>query len=169
MARRLGQAVDLTELLESEWDSQLFGTKRGLCRSLGWNLCYHTIRSKGSQAGFPDRFLVRGRMVFVELKRELTGRKSEDANRQPTDTQREWLDGIANAGGEAYLWRPSDLSEASEVLARRWQFHPAVANGDQIAPPYLTTADATLAPRSVWVAGVGRAEELGAERQMEIA
>jgi hypothetical protein len=114
-------AKPLEDILEKEWDHTLFNSKNGVAAMLGWRLCYHTLRSKGSQSGFPDRVLVRERIIFVELKRELTGKKSEDEKRQPTEHQREWLDGLAAAGAEVYLWRPSDLDEIAKILSWRTQ------------------------------------------------
>ncbi len=96
--------------LEKEWDYQLFNSKKGLAPMLGWRLCYHTLRSKGSQSGFPDRVLVRDRVIFAELKRE---------KGVVTDAQRDWLDGLAAAHAEVYLWRPSDLDEIAKILAAR--------------------------------------------------
>lgn len=110
-------AKQLEDILEKEWDATLFNSQKGLAPMLGWRLCYHTLRSKGSQSGFPDRVCVRrGRIIFVELKRELTGKASVDRDRQPTEHQREWLDALAVAGAEVYLWRPSDLEEIGQIL-----------------------------------------------------
>jgi hypothetical protein len=103
-------AKPLEDILEKEWDYTLFNGQKGLAPMLGWRLCYHTLRSKGSQSGFPDRVLVRERIIFVELKREKTG---------PTPNQVEWLDGLAKAGAEVYLWRPGDLDEIGEILSMR--------------------------------------------------
>ncbi len=96
--------------LEKEWDHLLFNSKKGLAPMLGWRLCYHTLRSKGSQSGFPDRVLVRERVIFAELKRE---------KGVPTPAQIDWLNGLAAAGAEVYLWRPSDLDEIAKILAAR--------------------------------------------------
>jgi hypothetical protein len=65
-------------------------------------LMYHTHDSRRSQAGFPDWTLIRnGRLVFVELKKELGKTKPE---------QELWLEELNKCTGvEAYLWRPSDL------------------------------------------------------------
>ena len=112
---RMAAATPLTDLTEQEWDGQLFRGDKALARTLGWTLCYHTLRSKGSQSGFPDRVLVRDRVLFVELKRE-TGK--------PTDTQKAWIRGLLAAGAEVYLIRPSDLEDFAQVLAHRgdpWQ------------------------------------------------
>lgn len=116
----LGPAKPLTEIKESDWDGQLFRSRGGVARLLGWRLCYHTLRSRGSQPGFPDRVIVRDRVIFVELKRELTGKKSEDKNRVPSETQVDWLTGLAKGGAEVYLWRPSDLDEIGLILGGQW-------------------------------------------------
>ncbi len=94
----LARVTTIWDPLEKEWDYQLFNSKKGLAPMLGWRLCYHTLRSKGSQSGFPDRVLVRERVIFAELKRE---------KGVVSDHQREWLDGLAAAGAEVYLWLPS--------------------------------------------------------------
>lgn len=110
VSRRLAPAIPLDEIDEKTWDAQLFATRTGLASTLGWRLRYHTLRSKGSTSGFPDRVLVRERVIFAELKTE-TGK--------PTDSQQQWLTGLAAAGAEVYLWRPSDLEEIGKVLAQR--------------------------------------------------
>jgi hypothetical protein len=58
--------VDIDDLSEKEWEYQVI---RQLARPLGWR-CYHTLRSKGSQPGYPDWTLARERVIFLELKRE---------------------------------------------------------------------------------------------------
>jgi hypothetical protein len=141
------------DLLEREWDAMLFGRDKGLAPLFGWRLCYHTLRSKGSQSGFPDRVLVRDRIIFAELKRQ---------QGKPTETQREWLDGLAGAGAEVYLWRPSDLDEIATILGKRWTFETAV-DGQRILRSELTS----YAPQSLWVPGIGRVDE-GFEPSMEL-
>jgi len=71
---------------------------------------YHTLRSEGSAAGFPDLVLVRRpRVVFAELK----------AQRTPvTDDQRDWHRELRACDQEAYIWRPSDWATIEKVLAR---------------------------------------------------
>jgi VRR-NUC domain len=68
---------------------------------------YHTRRSTGSVAGFPDLTLWRERVVFAELKTE-RGRVTRD----------QWavLDGLRAAGAEVYVWRPSDRPEIERIL-----------------------------------------------------
>lgn len=108
------------------------------------------VQLEGQPLRLPDRTACRDRIIFVELKRELTGRKSEDAKRQPSDAQIAWLDRLASADGEVYLWRPSDLDEIARVLSTRWQF----VNGR------LGSADAggVWTPGSIWIPGRGRAD-----------
>ena len=66
--------------------------------------------------GFPDLVLVRPdfntkgrpkRMIFAELKSN-TGRLSKE--------QGEWLEDLAGAGVESYLWRPKDWDDIVEIL-----------------------------------------------------
>lgn len=139
----MGSALPLVELAEKEWDAQLFNSKKGLAVTLGWKLVYHTLRSKGSRSGFPDRVLVRDRPLFVELKRE---------DGKPTDAQIEWLTGLARAGAETYLWRPSDLEEIAAVLGRRWRWE-----GDRLR--WAVGDDATFMPRSLWLPAGYRNDE----------
>lgn len=129
---------NLLDMTEQEWDGQLFRSDKALAKMLGWRLCYHTLRSKGSKAGFPDRVLVRERIVYVELK-SMTGK--------PTEAQVEWLDGLAKAGGECYLWKPSDLDEIGKILSKRWHLDGLhLING----------TDLSWIPNSLWVPGIGR-------------
>ena len=85
----------------------------GLAEMLGY-AWYHTYRSTRSPAGFPDLVLVRpagrgrsGRVIFAELKAQ---------RRTVTLAQRTWLATLAEAGAEAYLWRPSDLQSIARTL-----------------------------------------------------
>jgi hypothetical protein len=104
-------AIPLDELTEKQFEQQLIGTngKPGIARMLGWR-CYHTLRSKGSEPGYPDWTLVRDRVIFLELKREV-GVISEP--------QREWLTALARAGAEVYLVRPRHLGAITAVLRSR--------------------------------------------------
>ncbi len=80
----------------------------GLARLRGW-LVYHTLRSEGSAAGYPDLTLVRPpRVVFIELKPQ-KGR--------PSAEQRHWLMLLEQCPGvEVHLFRPSEWDELVEVL-----------------------------------------------------
>jgi hypothetical protein len=144
----IAAAKPLEEILEDEWDAQLFRGAKALANTLGWT-SYHTLRSKGSRSGYPDRTLVRDRIVFVELKREKT---------KPTDEQVAWLDKLAVAGGEVYLWRPSDLDEIARILSKRFSFF-GVGSSQQLVTPALAAVDVVWwQPRSIWIPGVGRAD-----------
>jgi hypothetical protein len=109
--RMVAPAIPLDELTEKQFEQQLIGTngKPGIARMLGWR-CYHTLRSKGSEPGYPDWTLVRDRVIFLELKREV-GVISEP--------QREWLTALARAGAEVYLVRPRHLGAITAVLRSR--------------------------------------------------
>lgn len=138
-------ADTLADVLEDVWDRQLFRGDKSVAHSLGWTT-YHTLRSRGSRSGYPDRTCVRERILFVELKRERT---------KPTPDQVEWLDRLARAGGECYLWRPSDLDEIAVVLRKRWAYVPwsfSIDRGPRLS--YAGTSD--LEPGSMWIPGSGR-------------
>lgn len=139
----------LEELLENEWAQMLFSKNRGLAGSLGWQLTYHVRYTQGSPAGFPDQVLIRDRIIFAELKRE---------KGKPTTNQIEYLDGLAAAGGEVYLWRPSDIDEIAEILRKRWTLVGAHEN--DLRGLQLDGAPGSYwQPGSMWVCGGGRLDE----------
>jgi len=110
--------VALVDLSEAEFTLQLIGTKTnpGLARMVGWR-CYHTLRSKGSEAGYPDWTLVRERVMFVETK----------ASKTPVSpAQKEWIRALLVAGAEAYLVRPEHLQDMATVLGYRGVFPQAL-------------------------------------------
>jgi hypothetical protein len=73
---------------------------RKLMKDLGL-LGYHTLRSLGSEQGYPDWTICGpGGVLFRELKRQ---------GRNPTPAQQRWLDALAAAGQDAGVWRPADL------------------------------------------------------------
>lgn len=76
----------------------------------GWRRHHHWL-SVRSTPGWPDEALVRPpRLVIAELK-------AEDGIY--TKGQPEWLSDLAACPGiEVYVWRPSDLVEMTDVLAR---------------------------------------------------
>ena len=93
---------DQLAITEKQFEAQV----RQMAKMFGW-LYYHTFLSKWSSAGFPDCVFVRERVIYAELKSE-TG--------QPTPEQYEWLEALADAGQEVYLWRPSDFDEVARIL-----------------------------------------------------
>lgn len=115
----LAPAVPLADLTEKDWDRQL----RQLTDTLGWAR-YHTLRSKGSTAGYPDLTLVRERVVWIELKTE---------RGKLTAPQKDWLRRLHTAGCEAYVARPSDLETLAVVLAvrRRYGDFPSGPDGER--------------------------------------
>jgi hypothetical protein len=82
-------ARDMTE-------RQLQQSVTDLCRVLHL-LCYHTRDSRGSSAGFPDLVIIGSAILFAELKSQ---------HGKATIEQGVWRDGIREAGGTWYLWRP---------------------------------------------------------------
>ena len=80
---------------EREFQSQVVS----LAKRLGYSV-YHTYDSRRSEPGFPDLVCVRDRVIFVELKTE-KGRLSA--------AQRTWIERLANADAEIYVWRPGGL------------------------------------------------------------
>jgi VRR-NUC domain len=60
--------------------------------------------------GWPDVVLVRDRIIYAELKSG-TGRASPE--------QRAWLERLAAAGGECYIWRDTDYEAVVATLNSR--------------------------------------------------
>lgn len=153
-------SVPLLEFSEREWDARLFSQK-GLATLLGWQ-SHWTFLAKGSRAGFPDRTLAKGRIVFAELKRQpRIGKRGQPLKEAygVTDAQRGWLDRLARAAGEVYVWRPADEQEVARVLGAPWAFLP---RGFEDGRPRLHRAgEEDWTPGSLWIPDVGRAD--GAE------
>jgi len=91
------QVIDLAHILG--WRVAHF---RPAMTKWGWRTA---VSADG--AGFPDCVFARERIVWAELKSK-TG--------QLTAEQYEWLEALAEAGQEVYLWRPGDFEELVEVL-----------------------------------------------------
>ena len=82
-----------------------------------WRWCHYepAVRQSGTWAtpfrghrGEPDYRAVRtGRLIFVEIK--------GDGGRLRPD-QKAWIADLLEAGVETYVWHPSDLEIAKEVL-----------------------------------------------------
>ena len=90
-----------------ETEAGFLGWVRDLARWRHWRT-YHTLRSKGSEPGFPDLVLLRPpRLIVAELKTE-RGRVSH--------YQREWLAELEAVGAEVYTWRPRDRPEIERIL-----------------------------------------------------
>jgi VRR-NUC domain len=100
-------AVNARRLLEMAMtEAELQDAVVDLAKLRGW-LLYHTHDSRRSAGGFPDLVLVRGRVIFAELKSE-RGRVEA--------LQRLWLHRLEAAGAECYLWRPSDWPTIDALL-----------------------------------------------------
>jgi hypothetical protein len=80
--------------------------------------------------GWPDLTLVRDRVVYAEVKRQ---------GEKPRPDQVVWLDALAAAGAEVYVWTLDDLEEINAILGSRSRFDCR-----------------RVPPRSAWVAGRGR-------------
>jgi hypothetical protein len=73
---------------------------RRLMKDLGL-MGYHTLRSLGSEPGYPDWTICGPQgVLFRELKRQ---------GKNPTPAQRQWLDALAATGQDVGVWRPEDL------------------------------------------------------------
>ncbi len=114
------------DLSEKEFTQLVVGTNQnpGVARQFGFKV-YHTLRSKGSQPGYPDWTLARDRLVFLELKTE-TGKVSP--------AQVEWVVALNAAGVEAYVVRPRVFDEIVCVLRARgpvatWNMEARQARG----------------------------------------
>jgi hypothetical protein len=105
------RSKSFADVPEKELQSQLFGTKVGIAKMLGW-ACYHTLKSKGSEPGFPDWTIARDRVVFVELKTE---------KNTLSDSQVTWIKRLDMAGAEVYVVRPRHLEAMAWVLAKRYR------------------------------------------------
>lgn len=138
-----GNRTELLDALsEREWQRQVVQ----LAQQLGWHKTYHTYDSRRSHSGFPDLVLVRDRVIFAELKRQ---------NTHPSADQVEWLNRLANAGAETYLWRPADLNELARILG----LHALFIRTELRLPAFLKergSAKAGWTPGSLWIPGQGR-------------
>lgn len=74
-----------------------------LARRLGW-LCYHTHDSRRSQPGFPDLVMVRGRVLYRELK---------SSSGVVSPQQQVWLQQLQVAGADAGVWKPAHLMDGT--------------------------------------------------------
>lgn len=80
-------------------EAELEENVRDACKHLRL-LRYHTLRPKGSPAGFPDDCIVGpGGLLFRELKRH---------GKNPTPEQEAWLYALAEQGVNVGVWRPED-------------------------------------------------------------
>lgn len=85
-------------------EDELLRDVRQMARTLGWDT-YHTLRSRGSEPGWPDLVLAKaGVLLFRELKRE---------QGVLTPSQERWLSHLRAAGLDADVWRPTDLLDGS--------------------------------------------------------
>jgi hypothetical protein len=102
---------------QAVWDDSetiLLEQVRDLARRTHWRT-YHTLRSPGSEQGFPDLVLLREgsagvECLIVELK---------SARGTPTTEQAAWLRDFSLVPGvETAVWRPTDWPQIVERLTR---------------------------------------------------
>lgn len=109
------------------WDDSeaiLLEQVRDLARRTGWKT-YHTLRSTGSEPGFPDLILLRdAECLVVELK---------SAQGKLTREQADWLYAFALVPGiEIVLWYPKDWTTIVKRLTRA----PITMLPGKGGPPY---------------------------------
>lgn len=116
--RRVAPAIPIADMLEKQLEQQVIGTKTnpGLARMLGWK-AYHTLRSQGSEPGYPDWTLIRERVVWLELKTE---------KGIVSDAQVRWISALCKAQAEVYIVRPRHLEAIAVVLQARTPFPAGV-------------------------------------------
>jgi hypothetical protein len=107
------QAEFLQKTADSWLEADLERKVQQLAKVFGW-LRYHTLDSRGSDAGFPDDVLVKGsRIIFAENKRQ------SPSKGRVSDAQRTWLLSLVATGSvEVYVWRPLDYltGEIEQIL-----------------------------------------------------
>ena len=104
MSRR--RLIDEERVLRSVPEAAFQRSVVEAAEALGW-LVFHDHDSRRNKAGLPDLILVRGRIVFAELKAECGRVRPE---------QRKWIDALRLAGGDVHVWRPSDMDDVMELL-----------------------------------------------------
>jgi hypothetical protein len=110
---RLLQGALVQPLPSAAPEKDLQSEVQTLCTHLGY-LHYHTLKSKGSTAGFPDSLIVRpegGTLWALELKR--TGQ-------HPSPAQRRWLEALAQVTRvHAATYSPAEWPRIVELLTRQ--------------------------------------------------
>lgn len=129
-------------ITETEWQSQVIQ----LAHTLGWRHL-HVRRSIGkgrkwvtttNVIGWPDLLCwneKQQRVIAVELKSE---------SGEPTPEQIEVLGQLARSGIETYVWRPSDLERARDILSATH----VRSTPDEGTSPCLNTTTSSTATRS---------------------
>jgi len=109
MARTTGKNHAATMLSEADFLRQVCEVA-----TLGQWIFYHTLRSTGSTAGYPDLCLVRGEtLLYAELK---------SPHGRVTPAQAAWLQALgAVTHVEAAVWRPADWDAIERQLLDRYK------------------------------------------------
>jgi hypothetical protein len=102
-----------TATLASMTEAELMSNVIELAHVFGWRVAHFrpAMTSKGWRtpvsadgAGFPDLAMTRDRVIYAELK---------SARGVTSDSQKNWLAALSNAGAEEYVWRPIDWLDGS--------------------------------------------------------
>lgn len=101
-----GQTIEAPKLHECHGEAAFQRAVTDLAKANGWKWHHHQI-SKRSKSGWPDLVMWRDYVLFRELKNE-TGVASA--------SQLTTLEGLADAGADVGLWRPSDWTEIVKTL-----------------------------------------------------
>ena len=91
-----------------------------LARHLGWLVAHFrpgmtkrgrwVTAGQGDSVGFPDIIAIKpGRAIMAELKA---------AKGRATVEQLKWLETAKEAGMEAYLWKPQDITQIERILRK---------------------------------------------------
>jgi VRR-NUC domain len=110
MSRRSTVLLPAHPAAPSMTEKQFEGRLVEIAEAFGWDH-YHPWLSIHSPTGWPDEaFLKPPQLIFVEVKSE----KGKLTERQ------EYFIGLLRACGQrVYVWRPSDIAEAMEILSGR--------------------------------------------------
>jgi hypothetical protein len=68
---------------------------------------HHETDSRRTRAGWLDLVIAGNRVIFAELK--------SDKGKITTE-QQQWIDRLAMAGAEVYVWRPADWPDVQRIL-----------------------------------------------------
>ena len=141
---------------EKQWQTNVIQ----LAKTYGWTV-YHTLRSEGSEPGFPDLVLVHPKrgVLFRELKTD-DGRMSSD--------QLRWLGVLTSAGCDADVWRPADLDRVNLELAPHRKFRtPSTVQELEALLPWAHIEDVRDGELVIWTGLRQRIDpETGAETDM---
>jgi hypothetical protein len=107
------------KITEKAWQKQVIE----LAHMTGWIVAHFRTASQGTGKkrrfltpvgadgkGFPDLVIVRERVIYAELKVGYNDLRPE---------QTMWLQKLAAAGQETYVWRPEDAESIARIMQNR--------------------------------------------------